>query len=1218
MAPRMLAAQAADVIRGRVTGPDSLPVEGVNVTITQISTNINKNARTDKQGRFTVSFPGGDGDYMILFASLGYAARRFEVKRTADEEILVADTRLQKVAAQLDAMKVTGQRDKTRRDDFTNDISGTEKYVGGNSVSADLVGDLAAMAASMPGVQLIPSADGGQAGFSVLGLGADQNLTTLNGLPFNSSNVPRDANVQTSLITTPYDVSRGGFSGAQLNLRAGRGSNYIFRSMSSNVSAPQLQWTDRAGQLLGQQYTSLSLGGGVSGPIKYDKVFYNISAQFDRRMNDLHSLLNTDPIGLQAAGISSDSVVRLLSLVNAAHIPTTPGHLPQNNLNDRGSVFGSFDFMPPSPTSGQAFNVSFNGGWNKTNPNGLSTSDIPAHGGERSNWNGSIQGRHTDYFGFGILTETNVGFSQSHNSSNPYLDLPSGSVRVNSAFADGTEGLKYLSFGGNPSMSTSGTNTTASFSNLLSWFSADNKHRIKLSTELRRDAYAQDITTNQLGTFSYNSLADLQAGLPASFTRQLSPRTRSGSEYIAGVGLGDSYKRSADLQIQYGVRLDANHFAATPNVNPDVERVLGLANDHVPNRIYVSPRVGFSYTYGTAPQLTMFEGMIRGPRAVVRGGIGVFQNTPGASLIGSAIDNTGLPSAIQQLTCVGAAAPTADWAAYMANAGSIPTHCADGTAGTVFANGAPNVWLFDPNYRAQRSIRSNLQWNGMILGNRFNSTVEGTYSLNLNQQGSIDANLSATSQFNLADEAGRPVFVFPSSIVPATGAIASGDARVSPLFSRVTELVSDGKSESRQISFRISPFNFSSNFSWNATYVYSNVRDLVHGFNSTVGNPFDLAWGRSSGDSRHQLVYSAFWNPGDLLRLSWQGQFRSGSPFTPLIAGDVNGDGYSNDRAFIFDPAHAPDAALGAAMQTLLSSGSRTARDCLGDQVGHLAARSSCQGPWTNNATLSIAFNPMKVRMPQRATLSFQLSNPFGAADLLMHGESDLHGWGQNTFADPNLLYVRGFDPSTKRYKYEVNERFGSTNPAFSPLRTPVTLTAMVRVDVGPTREKQSLIQMINRGRITKGAKVTETQFKSMYGTGPVANPMATILRVVDTLKLTGPQADSIATLNRWFTTRMDSIWTPLAKYYAGLPDRFDEVEAYDRYREARESSVDLLIKIAPAVKGVIQPDQWRKLPSYAQSMLDPRYLASIRSGTAGAGMGAVMMMEGGAFAIMR
>jgi hypothetical protein len=62
------------------------------------------------------------------------------------------------------------------------------------------------MAASMPGVQLIPGADGAANGFSVLGVGADQNSTTLNGMNFGGASLPRDANVSTSVATTPYDV----------------------------------------------------------------------------------------------------------------------------------------------------------------------------------------------------------------------------------------------------------------------------------------------------------------------------------------------------------------------------------------------------------------------------------------------------------------------------------------------------------------------------------------------------------------------------------------------------------------------------------------------------------------------------------------------------------------------------------------------------------------------------------------------------------------------------------------------------------------------------------------------------------------------------------------------------------------------------------------------------------------------------------------------------
>src|SRR5205807_7690266 len=81
-----LHAQQADVVRGRVIAPDSVPVEGARVTVTPLSGNVSRGTRTDKNGRFTVTFPNGVGDYRCSFAGLGFAVKRFEVKRAADEE----------------------------------------------------------------------------------------------------------------------------------------------------------------------------------------------------------------------------------------------------------------------------------------------------------------------------------------------------------------------------------------------------------------------------------------------------------------------------------------------------------------------------------------------------------------------------------------------------------------------------------------------------------------------------------------------------------------------------------------------------------------------------------------------------------------------------------------------------------------------------------------------------------------------------------------------------------------------------------------------------------------------------------------------------------------------------------------------------------------------------------------------------------------------------
>ena len=1200
-----------DVIRGHIIGPDSVPVERATITVTSISGNVSRSTRTDKNGRFTIAFPGDDGDYFVNIAALGFGSKRFEVKRTGDQEILIADAKLSRVAAQLDAVNVRADRQKVSRNDLSNDISGSERGINSAAVSADQLGDLASLAASLPGVQLIPGADGAPSGFSVLGLTADQNATTLNGMSFGGSNLPRDANVATSLVTSPYDVSRGNFSGGMLSIRTLPGSNYIVRSTSLNMDAPQVQWTDPAARSLGQRYSNLSAGGRFSGPIQFDKSFFSLSYQAGRRSSDLQSLLNTDPLGLQAIGIAADSVARLRSILGGARVPLTVGGIPTNRLSDNASVFGTFDFIPPTSTTGQAFNITYNGAWSRQDPATAMTTEMPAHSGDRGNWYGGIQGRHSGYFGFGVLSETSVGVNRSRFYSDPFLALPSGSVRVNSTFADGTPSVQTVAFGGNQGMNTGQTSTTAQVTNMLSWFSENNKHRLKLTTELRRDSYDQDLTTNQLGTFTFNSLADLEAGRPAAFSRQLSSRKRHEDQYVGGLSLGDSYRPTTDLQIQYGVRLDGNRFTAQPAENADIERLFGNSNDNVPNHLYVSPRIGFSWTYGTAAQIGAFQGAVRGPRAVVRGGIGIFQSTPNATLIGSAMDNTGLANAAQQINCAGIAAPTPDWLAYAANAGAIPAECADGTAGTVFASTAPNVTLFDKDYVAPRALRSNLQWSGPTLDNRLSTSIDATYSLNLHQASTFDLNFNPAAQFAMAAEGGRPVYARPGSIVPATGTIASGEARVAPQYFHVSELRSDMESEAKQLTLQVRPFTFNSTYSWSLSYVYANAREKYRGFTSTAGDPLDVAWGRSSFDSRHQFVYTLTYNAFDFIRLGWYGSFRSGLPYTPVVAGDINGDGYANDRAFVYDPAQAGDSTLAAGMRSLLATGSRSARDCLEKQLGQIATRNSCQGPWTTTANLTFSFNPVKVRMPQRANISFQISNPLGAADVLLHGESRLHGWGQTFVPTTQLLFVRGFDPSANRYKYEVNPRFGATALSQTATRLPVTLTAMLRVDVGPTRERQGLTQMLDRGRATGGQKVPEIMFKAMYGSGGVINPMAQILRQADTLELTAVQADSIAVLNRAYTIKLDSIWSPVTKYLAALPDKYDQDEAYDRYRTAREASVDALIRIAPAVRGLLTGDQMRKVPAFITTYLDTRYLASVRSGTAGTGLG-MMMMPGG------
>jgi hypothetical protein len=1206
---RSAAAQQADVIRGRIVAQDGRAIENARVSVTSIPNNVTKSATTDKDGRYSVTFATGDGDYWIAISAIGFAQKRFELKRLADEALLIGDAKLAPSGVTLDAVKVQGERSRPSRTS-PPDISGTEKTVGSASVGPGEAGNLAALAASVPGVQLIPGADGNPDRFSVFGLGGDQNSTTLNGLGFSGSDIPRDATTRVNLATNPWDVARGGFSGAQMTLTTQSGSNFSTRGVSTLLNAPQAQWTDRAGRALGAEYSSASIGAATAGPVSMDKSFYSIGYQFDRRTSALPTLATADPTAMRIAGVSPDSAARLSSILARIGAPVTSARLPTTKVSDRGLLLANFDWAPPASTSGQAVTLAAAASFVRVNAPFAQVTALPTNDLSTTNWIAGVQGRHTAYVGGAVLSETSIGVNQQRAATTPFLEAPNAGVRVASALEDGSSAISGLTFGGSPTQRTRSTTSAGMLQNALSWFSLDNKHRSQLTTSARLERFSQDLTTNSLGSFSYNSLADLEADRAAIYSRTLTPRVRAGGQVIGGLAIGDAYRATPNLQIQYGIRLDANRFTSRPVHNEALDSSFGVANDALPERVYVSPRVGFAWTYGEAAQLAVADGFVRGPRAVVRGGIGVFQNTPNAAIVGSVLSNTGLPFAASQLVCAGAAVPSADWPAFVRDHSTIPTECADGSTTSVFSSSAPDVSLFDARFHAPRSIRSNINWSGAILGNRLIASADATYSLNLNQPSVVNLNFDPTVRFTVAGENDRPIFAAPPSVVPSTGSVSVTDARTSRNFGNVLEQRSDLRSVSRQLTLTLQPTVFSSRFSWSAAYVYSNTRDVVRGFSSTAGDPRELGWARSSLDARHQIVYSLSYNFFDWIPVGLSGSFRSGRPYTPVVAADINGDGFRNDRAFVFDPRDANDAALNAGMRALMSAGSQSARACLANQLGRIAGRGSCEEPWSGATNMTVGFNPVKFHLPQRLNVSLYINNALGAADALLHGESTRRGWGQSVSPDPTLLFVRGFDPSTRRFIYEVNPRFGSTNPRETVSRNPVVVTAQFRIDIGFTRERQLLTQSLDRGRSRPGTRSTDGDIRGMSVALIPQNPMALIMREADTLALTRTQADSISALNRTYALALDSIWMPVARALAALPDEYDRSSAYSQYRAAREATIDVLIRLSPSVRGLLSAEQLRRLPGTAMTSLDRRYLAAIRSSTAGgANLGALGLL---------
>ena len=850
-----------------------------------------------------------------------------------------------------------------------------------------------------------------------------------------------------------------------------------------------------------------------------------------------------------------------------------------------------FDYALPTPPPGRTPPPTLNGvvlaNYSETRAAFLSPTSLPANSGKSSNGGGQVQGMYSRYFGArgDYVNETSAGISLNESRGEPYLSLPSGNVLIASSIAGAEPTFGSVGFGGNSPLARD-NRVFAAEANNQTTFLIKNKQSLpaNLYFQSRYERFNQSLSANRLGSFNYASLEDLAANRPSSYSRTLNVSDRSGGEWLGAAALGTSYNRP-NLVVSGGARVDANAFTGLPNRNGALEQAFGVRNDHAPNSIAVSPRVGFQWYYKTrGPGTNMmfspaFQSIRGGPS--LRGGIGEFRNFLRSDLLSDAIGTTGLPGTTQRLVCTGAAAPVPDWQAYMNDPSSVPTTCAGGAA--IFADTARSAILVDPAYKPMRAWRATAGWTNTMFGNYF--ALDGTYSLNLNQPGVVDLKFAGAPQFTIAGENNRPVYVPASSIVSSTGAASAVASRRSATFGRVTDRVSDLKGDTRQLTAYVVPnLPFSVGYI-SLGYTYSDARTQLRGFDQSTGtDPRAVEWASVATQPRHQFVLQAARTMFRRVSLTTAMKVSSGLRYTPTVAGDVNGDGWGGDRAFVFDPAHAPDVGVSSGLQDLLTNGSSSARDCLRSQLNALAGRNSCVGPWstTMNASLLMTNVP---RTDNRMTIALNLFNPLGGSDQLAHGSDKLHGWGATPLPDQTLYQVRGFDQASQRYIYQVNSRFGNTDPALSTFRSPFRMTLDIRMRLGPNPNEQAVVLAMRVKPPLAGTRATADTIKTRYvcGNNSAGNGYSDIyrfmLRLADSLALSREQVEKMQVEQKIVRARADSVFGVLANYLAALPKDYDVKDAAKHVTDADNDMWKIIYAEGPFLKELLTKGQIRLLP---------------------------------------
>lgn len=1193
-----------DIITGVVKDENGTAVDGASVEVTSAETNVTRKARTNAQGKYTVLFPDGGGQYRVTIRLLGKAPTVLQVQRQSDEDRLMANAVLKQTVTQIAGVTIAA-RQAPAQNAFERPTPGSTERALNSDQAARLPidgSDLQQLALTAPGVVSITGSDSSGASFSVAGMRPDANNVTLDGVSFGASSVPQEAVRNTRVITSTYDVARGQFSGGLISSTTRGGSNTPQGNFSYSLRDQSLTVDGGDPSPLAQGYTQNQLSGGFGFPIIKDNLFAFSAVQLRRRDDVLPSLLNADAATLPRFGVAPDSVARFLSRANALGIsPNT--FFNDNRTQDNVSGLVRLDWLTPG---GHSLTLRGDWRWNNQDPSRVGTLSLPQTGGTSKDWGGGVMATYTSNFGGRFLNELKTYYSVSQREARSFVTLPAGRIQVASMLDDGSQGIASLSFGGNAGLPSDGKTTALETTNETSWIAGN--HRLKLGGLLNLSSFEQDVTFNRFGTFTFNSLNDFENNLPASFTRTLQPNVRKGEQLNAAAYLGDSWRLNKELQLTLGARLEGGRFGNAPAYNPAVEQAFGFKTNFVPSEVVATPRVGFSY----------FKASASGPpRFIIRGGFGEFRGNVSPSLFSSAASATGLQGAQSQLICTGESVPTPAWALFGTDVSNIPMQCLGGGAGPVPTQ-RPNVTVFDRDFAAPRSWRGSLGGQKFIFG-RYNLNLDLSYARGVAQTGYRDVNLQATPQFTIASEGGRPVYVPASTIVPATGTTTLLASRVNQAFGQVLTVGSDLATTNRQLTLSIGGITRRGAII-NVGYTLASSKDQSSmGFGggfaslaSTAANPNIREWAPSDFDRRHSINGTVTYPFNLSFELTAFGRWSSGAPFTPTVGSDINGDGARNDRAFIFDPASTQDPVVKAGMQTLLANAPNDVRACLESQTGSVATRNSCRGVWQPSLDLQLNWRPNMWGLNRRLALSLVTNNLIGGLDRALHGSNNLHGWGSFRGQDNTLLYVRGFDATTNRYIYQVNERFGASRQGQNGISVPFQIGLQARYTVGPDRMRDMIASMMRGGGgggpgfggfggpggppgggppgAAGGAAATTNGAPTDFAARAAAalNPIQALVQLRDTIGLTDDQISKLRPIADSLGAKNQRLQAEMQKEMKNAGANPDFGALMGRMRPRTEAMQKNSLEALKEAQAILTPAQWAKVPDRIKTPRSP------------------------------
>ncbi|MEQ1690286.1 MAG: hypothetical protein ABMA00_03290, partial [Gemmatimonas sp.] len=369
-------------------------------------------------------------------------------------------------------------------------------------------------------------------------------------------------------------------------------------------------------------------------------------------------------------------------------------------------------------------------------------------------------------------------------------------------------------------------------------------------------------------------------------------------------------------------------------------------------------------------------------------------------------------------------------------------------------------------------------------------------------------------------------------------------------------------------------------FFTSASYTIQSLKQQYRGFDGGgFGDPRTKEWAAGLSDARHAVVLQGGVTVPKVGTFTLFSRLQSGLPFTPIVQGDINGDGRANDRAFVPDAATTSDASTASQMRALLSASPGNVRDCLERQAGGVAGRNSCRGAWTQQLNLQYRPRlPIKVR-GRRLESNVVFENPLAGLDQALHGSDHLRGWGTRAMPDPVLLVPRGFDATAQRFRYDVNPRFGDTRAFRTLSRQPFRVTIDFSLDFSVPYDMQQLRRALEPVK-TQGRweRRSADSIAAIYLKN-TSSVHRLLLSESDSLFLTAAQIAALITADSLYSVKVREIYVPLGRFLATQPDGVVGKIALDSVTAATKRFWPTFWDQADVADKIVTPQQKELLP---------------------------------------